>query len=173
MILSGHVMPEVSAVCDRIVVLSRGRVIAAGTPTEIIAQCRPGNVGRGVRRVDRVGRRTELKMRSSWGGGRTDVPADFRHCSKELREAVRDWRSLLSGLFYGVWGPMVMALALTALARDRSDSPPTLIVEGGGSGPLMAFFEGSWSRLFRRLRVRPDPIGARCRSPCRRSRLSG
>ena len=37
-ILSSHVMPEVSAVCDRIVVLSRGRVVATGTPAEIIAR---------------------------------------------------------------------------------------------------------------------------------------
>ena len=35
--LSSHVMPEVSAVCDRIVILSRGLVVAAGTPEEIIA----------------------------------------------------------------------------------------------------------------------------------------
>jgi sodium transport system ATP-binding protein len=37
-ILSSHVMPEVSAVCDRIVVLSRGAVAAAGTPAEILAR---------------------------------------------------------------------------------------------------------------------------------------
>jgi sodium transport system ATP-binding protein len=36
-VLSSHVMPEVSAVCDRIVILSRGLVVAAGTPEEIIA----------------------------------------------------------------------------------------------------------------------------------------
>jgi sodium transport system ATP-binding protein len=30
-------MPEVSAVCDRIVILSRGRVVASGTPVEILA----------------------------------------------------------------------------------------------------------------------------------------
>ncbi len=40
---------------------------------------------------------------------------------KELREIVRDRRSLFSGLFYGVWGPMVMGMALLALARDRED----------------------------------------------------
>jgi sodium transport system ATP-binding protein len=34
-ILSTHVMPEISAVCDRIVVLAKGRVMAEGTPFEI------------------------------------------------------------------------------------------------------------------------------------------
>jgi sodium transport system ATP-binding protein len=34
-IVSTHVMPEISAVCDRIVVLSKGVVVAAGTPREL------------------------------------------------------------------------------------------------------------------------------------------
>jgi sodium transport system ATP-binding protein len=37
-LLSSHVMPEVSAVCDRIVILSQGRVAAAGAPHEILAR---------------------------------------------------------------------------------------------------------------------------------------
>ena len=32
---STHVMQEVSALCDRIVVIARGRVVAEGTPEEI------------------------------------------------------------------------------------------------------------------------------------------
>jgi len=34
-VFSSHVMQEVSALCDRIVVISRGRVAAAGTPDEL------------------------------------------------------------------------------------------------------------------------------------------
>jgi sodium transport system ATP-binding protein len=37
-VISSHVMPEISAVCDRIVILARGRVVAAGTPDEILAR---------------------------------------------------------------------------------------------------------------------------------------
>ncbi|MDH4066697.1 MAG: ABC transporter permease subunit [Acidobacteriota bacterium] len=60
---------------------------------------------------------------------------------KELREAVRDRRSLFSGLFYGVWGPLVMALALTAVARDRHhDGPITVPVEGGSHAPALIGF---------------------------------
>ncbi|MDH4066696.1 MAG: ATP-binding cassette domain-containing protein, partial [Acidobacteriota bacterium] len=36
-VLSSHVMPEVAAVCDRVVILSRGRVVAAGTPAEMLS----------------------------------------------------------------------------------------------------------------------------------------
>ena len=35
-VLSSHVMPEVSAVCDRIVILSRGLVVAEGAPGDIM-----------------------------------------------------------------------------------------------------------------------------------------
>jgi len=34
-LFSSHVMQEVSALCDRIVVVARGRVVADGTPDEI------------------------------------------------------------------------------------------------------------------------------------------
>ncbi|MEW6321338.1 MAG: ATP-binding cassette domain-containing protein [Acidobacteriota bacterium] len=37
-ILSSHVMPEVAAVCDRIVIISRGMVVAEGTPDDIVAR---------------------------------------------------------------------------------------------------------------------------------------
>lgn len=37
-VFSSHVMQEVSALCDRIVVISRGRVAAAGTPDELREQ---------------------------------------------------------------------------------------------------------------------------------------
>jgi sodium transport system ATP-binding protein len=37
-VLSSHVMPEMSALCDRIVVLSRGVVVGMGSPVELMAQ---------------------------------------------------------------------------------------------------------------------------------------
>ena len=62
---------------------------------------------------------------------------------KELREIGRDRRSLFSGLFYGVWGPMVMGMALLALARDRADiGTMPLVVDTPARAPaLIAFLE--------------------------------
>jgi sodium transport system ATP-binding protein len=37
-LFSSHVMPEVSAVCDRIIVMSKGVVVAQGTPADITAR---------------------------------------------------------------------------------------------------------------------------------------
>lgn len=60
---------------------------------------------------------------------------------KELREIVRDKRSLGAALFYALWGPGVMAIALLALARDRgAESALTLGVEGRErASALMSF----------------------------------
>jgi sodium transport system ATP-binding protein len=43
-IFSSHVMQEVSALCDRIVVLAHGRVVAAGAPDELRAQAGHDNL---------------------------------------------------------------------------------------------------------------------------------
>jgi sodium transport system ATP-binding protein len=37
-VFSSHVMQEVAALCDRVIIVGHGRVLAAGTPTEIRAQ---------------------------------------------------------------------------------------------------------------------------------------
>ena len=38
LLFSSHVMQEVAALCDRIVILARGRVVAAGTADELVTQ---------------------------------------------------------------------------------------------------------------------------------------
>ena len=43
-LFSSHVMQEVSALCDRIVVIARGRVVAEGTPDEIKARAGKDNL---------------------------------------------------------------------------------------------------------------------------------
>ncbi len=60
---------------------------------------------------------------------------------KELREIVRDRRSLGSALFYAAWGPCVMAIALAAIARNRAgDTSLTLTVQGHTSAPALMSF---------------------------------
>ena len=43
-IFSSHVMQEVAALCDRIVVVARGRVVADGTPDELRARTAKDNL---------------------------------------------------------------------------------------------------------------------------------
>ena len=42
-ILSSHILPEVQAVCDRILVINQGEIVADGTPGRISAKLRPEN----------------------------------------------------------------------------------------------------------------------------------
>ena len=44
MIFSSHIMQEVAALCDRIVVIAKGRVVAQGTPDELRAQTGEANL---------------------------------------------------------------------------------------------------------------------------------
>lgn len=61
---------------------------------------------------------------------------------KELREIVRDRRALVSSLVYGLWGPLVMGLAVVAIARNTADDTVRIAVEGADRAPgLVAFLE--------------------------------
>lgn len=63
---------------------------------------------------------------------------------KELREIGRDRRSLMSGLLYGLWGPLVMGLALTAMAGHQGDlGAITIPAEGAARAPALVAFLAS------------------------------
>ena len=62
---------------------------------------------------------------------------------KELLDAWRDRRSLVTTVMYGAWGPLVMTLALVAITRDRDpDALLTVALDGRArASSLAAFFE--------------------------------
>ena len=63
---------------------------------------------------------------------------------KEWREIVRDRRSLYSGLFYGVWGPLVMGMALVAMARHQGElGPVTIGAQGTAPAPSLVSYLAS------------------------------
>jgi ABC-2 type transport system ATP-binding protein len=43
-ILSSHILPEVSATCKQIIIMNRGRIVASGTPEEMSSRARGGGV---------------------------------------------------------------------------------------------------------------------------------
>ena len=67
----------------------------------------------------------------------------FSVTRKELRDSIRDRRSLASALLYAVWGPAVMAMALMALARSRGPEQPIALGIDGQvqDAALVAFLE--------------------------------
>ena len=49
---------------------------------------------------------------------------------KEITDAVRDRRSLLSASMYALWAPVAVGIALSAIARDRApDRPLTIAID--------------------------------------------
>jgi sodium transport system permease protein len=81
-----------------------------------------------------------------------------------MREILRDRRSLLSGLLYGVWGPLVMGLALSALARDRADEQVRIAAAGLDQAPaLTAFLDAQGVRI--------EPLSADVRAVLRTRRV--
>jgi sodium transport system permease protein len=60
---------------------------------------------------------------------------------KECLEILRDRRSLVTGLFYGIWGPLVMSIALIAMARQQGEIGPIIIgARGVESAPSLVAF---------------------------------
>jgi ABC-2 type transport system ATP-binding protein len=41
-VLSSHILPEVAATCDRVLIMNRGRIVGSGTPAELSAMARGG-----------------------------------------------------------------------------------------------------------------------------------
>ena len=110
-LFSSHVMQEVAALCDDIVIIDHGRVVAAGTPAHA-AQASSARDARGrLRRRDR--RRQGPRMK----------PIAVIVMLKELRESLRDRRTLLTSLVLGpIFAPLFFILILKldarALGRD-------------------------------------------------------
>lgn len=43
-ILSSHILPEVSATCDRIIIIHRGEIVGSGTPEEMASKAKGGEI---------------------------------------------------------------------------------------------------------------------------------
>ena len=98
-LFSSPVMQEVSALCDRIIVIAKGRAAAEGAPEELLAPTAS----------------PPLKMRSShWPGRRRPrnetLPRPGR-VPKELTGALRDRRSVYSILVGALVGPLLNRIA--------------------------------------------------------------
>ena len=79
MLLSTHILPEVEAVCDRVLIIDRGRIVAEGTPADLRAKL----AGAPVVHVDDPGERAGA------GGARWVWPAWPRSTSSETPEETR------------------------------------------------------------------------------------
>lgn len=109
-LLSSHVLPEVEQVCDRVVIMARGRVRADGTPGELIAAA-SGGAGRYRVEVSREGGGA-LDVAAVLGGltGVRGVEADGEGWWVTAEDGAGDLRPVLAR---GLAGAGVMAVELS------------------------------------------------------------
>ena len=67
-LLSTHILPEVEAVCDRVLIIDRGRIVAEGTPSELRSKLAGTPVVRAVFRGAVDGARGARRAARSVGG---------------------------------------------------------------------------------------------------------
>src|SRR6185436_9225043 len=91
---------------------------------------RRGQPGRRVRSIDR-----------HRGGTGIMTARTLAVFAKEALDAVRDRRSLTSALSFALFGPLVLAMALAAIAKSRDDDGPLrLTVAGAGHAPSLIHY---------------------------------
>ncbi len=130
-ILSTHILPEVSQTCQRVVIINKGRVVAVDTPDNLTARLRGSetmyvqldadgaDAGRALGRVPGVTRVVEADRRDGVVG--YEVESESGHdVRRELARAV-----VTSG-----WGllelrPMRMSLEDIFLSLTTEEAPPT------------------------------------------------
>lgn len=87
---------------------------------------------------------------------------------KELLESLRDRRSLFAALAYSLFGPLVLAWALVAIAGQREAAPFDLVVVGEAPPDLAAAFAAQGVRLVSPVpseeRAVGEPISSRVRA---------
>ena len=87
-ILSTHILPEVSMVCDGVIIINRGRIVAQGTESELVQQVFPtarievrvagatGDVGTALGALPAVSRVEPLPARDEAAGFLVESPRD-------------------------------------------------------------------------------------------------
>ena len=141
-LLSTHVLQEVEETCDRLLIISKGRIVAQGTVDELQTQSR--GRGRFVNveiegdRVERPGQTAARNRRTSRGAGRR---------AKAIRSGSCGWRRHKAGHL-----PACQAARLGALGAARRGRQPPGYVPLANNGrrrkgvrPICVLF-GRWSR---------------------------
>ncbi len=132
-VLSTHILPEVSQTCQRVVIINKGRVVAVDTPDNLTARLRGsetmyvqvdasgGDVAAALRAVAGVTRVAEADRRSSVVG--------FEVESERGRDIRRDLARSVVGSGWGLLELRAMRMSLEdiflSLTTEESDAAPS------------------------------------------------
>ena len=131
-ILSTHILPEVSQTCQRVVIINRGRVVAVDTPANLTAQLRGssglyvqvdvggGDAAAALARVPGVTKVTPVERHETTVGYEIDVTGD--------RDVRRDVAREIVGSGWGLLELRPMRISLEdiflQLTTDEASKPP-------------------------------------------------
>ena len=96
-ILSTHILPEVSMTCEKVVIISNGRIVGSGTPQSLTSQLREGE----VLRAQISGPKDEVRQLVAGVAGVIDVQSDGEQDFVVTTTADADVRDRLSGAVVG------------------------------------------------------------------------
>jgi ABC-type multidrug transport system ATPase subunit len=106
-LFSSHVMQEVAALCDRVVIIGHGRLLADDTPQAIRERTGSASLEEAFLQV--LGARAESLMR-----------ALLIVFAKEFVENLRDRRTLISALLFGpLFGPLLFGAMVSRMLNQK------------------------------------------------------
>ena len=110
-LISSHILTEISQTCDRLLILGRGKILGVGSEHDLAAPRRPADRGRGRRAVARAIGRPHRHRHREWPcsgdrrrrGGRCRARSDLRPpvalAERHRRAAHRPWAAHLESIF--------------------------------------------------------------------------
>ncbi len=135
LLLSTHILPEVELLCDRVVIIDRGRIVAEGTPGAL----RERSVGNPVIRVELESDTPAAASLFRALDGVVDVRADGQHAAR-LEIECDAGRDLRAEIFRAAVGSSLTLVELTEAKASLEDIFVRLTtteearVEGAGDG---------------------------------------
>jgi len=129
-ILSTHILPEVSETCQRVVIINKGRVVAVDTPENLMSRVRASETM--YLQVDGAGADVKMALERVPGVTKVSMVADSRRTAtafeveSEIGRDVR--RELASVVVSGGWGlvelrPLRLSLEDVFLQLTTADAP--------------------------------------------------